>query len=258
MNQYLTAQELLGKAFDVSGKPLEGFNKHSYHGVFESYYGKMLPAFDAIEQLYLSVGDPDAMISNMAQTVVDRAKEAVDALPRRTAKDNLKMSLNMQLAVFIYPAILHYKGKSSKPLVDAISVRYKEAFPKSNVQAAEVEFIEKGFRRKFCYITTAVCESQGKADDCYELTVLRNYRDGYLASQENGEEMIEEYYDLAPTIVKHINAMENSAQIYQEIYETYLQPCIRMIEEGRNSECADKYMAMVLEMKERYFPVPVM
>ena len=57
---------------------------------------------------------------------------------------------------------------------------WKEAFPKSALQATSFEEIEQGFRKKFCYITSAVCETFGKPDDCYELTLLRNYRDTSL------------------------------------------------------------------------------
>ena len=253
MNDYLTAQKVMSEAFDLQAKPLEGFNKKTYHGHFEDFYKKMLPAFDAIEQLYSTVGEPDVMISNMADALTGQAISAVEACPRRNAKESLKMSLNMQLAVYVFPAILHYKGNSSRPLADAISQKWKEAFPKSNVRAAEVEYIEKGFKRKFCYITTAVCESLGREDDCYELTLLRSYRDGYLSSTEEGERAIAAYYDVAPTIVKHINALEDAPSVYRGIYEAYIQPCIRMIEEGKNQECADKYYEMVCDMKDMYF-----
>ncbi len=252
MNLYLVAQETMSSAFDPTSSAMEAFNKHAYHGKFESYYGKMLPAFDAIEQLYHTVGEPDMMLSNMADSLVSQAKSCMDAVPRRK-KDELMMSLNLQLAVFVYPSILHYKGESSKPLVDKISAAWKEAFPKSNVQAAEVEYIEKGFKRKFCYITTAVCDSLGREDDCYELTLLRSYRDGYLSSLEHGEEMIRSYYDLAPTIVKHIDAQKNAKEIYQSVYEAYIRPCIRLIENGENEKCARKYIQMVQDMKTRYF-----
>ena len=193
------------------------------------------------------------MISNMADALAGKAKSEVDGCPKRNARETMMMSLNMQLAVYVFPAILHYKGKSSQPLADAIGKKWKEVFPKSNVRAAEVEFIEKGFQRKFCYITTAVCESLGRADDCYELTLLRSYRDNYLSSTQEGEKAVSAYYDVAPTIVKHINALEDAPSVYQGIYEAYIQPCIRMIEEGKNQECAEKYYEMVCDMKQMYF-----
>lgn len=41
-----------------------------------------------------------------------------------------------------------------------------------------------------CYITTAVCGSFGKSDDCYELTMFRDFRDSWLRRQEDGKEII--------------------------------------------------------------------
>lgn len=92
-----------------------------------------------------------------------------------------------------------------------------------------------------------------KPDDCYELTLLRRYRDGYLAEQPDGEELIAMYYDVAPSIVKHINRQPDSAAIYSRIYTEYLLPCIRMIERGELSECRELYTEMVNDLKEKYF-----
>ena len=252
-NPYLTAVELMSTAFDTDNKPLEMFNKTSYKPYFEQFYARMLPAFDAIETLYEQVGEPEEMLGNMAQTLTDSAKAAVDACPKKGARDALAMNMNMQLAVLVYPAVLHYKGKSSRPLADLIGQRWKEAFPKSNVQAAEYEYIEKGFHRRFCYITTAVCENLHKGDDCYELTLLRDYRDEYLMQLPEGEDLVRSYYDVAPTIVKHISARPDASAIYSGIYEAYLAPCIHMIERGEKEQCAKHYMEMVADLKNQYF-----
>ena len=163
------------------------------------------------------------------------------------------MDLNMSMAVFILPMVLEFKGNSSKPLSEKLTNSWKKAFPKSNIQAAEFSFIEEGFHKKFCYITTAVCESFGKADNCYELTLLRDYRDTYLASLPDGEALIEEYYDVAPSIVKHINQKASSHDIYYSIWEQYLSPCINMIEHGQMEECCELYKKMVYDLKDEYF-----
>jgi hypothetical protein len=177
----------------------------------------------------------------------------VNAEKKKRAREQRMMDLNLTMAVFVFPSILQYKGNSSQPLVDKILEGWKREFPKSNLAYAEYEEIEKGFHRKFCYITTAVCESSGRADDCYELTLLRDYRDHYLAEQPEGNEMIHEYYDVAPSIVKHINRKGNASEIYQSIWETYLSPCIHMIEDGELESCRDLYREMVYTLKDEYF-----
>ena len=62
--------------------------------------------------------------------------------------------------------------------------------------------IENGLKRSFCYITTAVCKSLNKPDDCYELNLLREYRDQYLDGDKGWRDSCKEYYNIAPTIVK--------------------------------------------------------
>ena len=241
------------KMLDKDVSVLETFNRKNYKGSFESQYQKYVPAFDAIESLFHSVREPQEMLENMAQALTDSALEQLDGIKRRSQKDNAQMNFNMQLAVFVYPAILHYKGDSSRPLCDAIQASWKKAFPKSNVQAAEFEFIEKGFHRKFCYITTAVCNALQKGDDCPELMLLRDYRDGYLSSVEGGEEMIRRYYDVAPSIVRHINEHQDAQQIYQGIWTEYISPCIGLIKDGENEACRKLYMQMVDDLHRDYF-----
>ena len=70
--------------------------------------------------------------------------------------------------------------------------------------------------------------------------------------QPNGEELIQEYYNLAPTIVKHIGKKPERKEIYAGIWETYLKPCMRMIEEGKNEECKDLYIRMVRDLQKKY------
>ena len=156
MNDYLTAQETMEHLLEITENPMEAFTKKGYTPAFERVYQQLIPAFDSIERLYTSVGEPEAMISNMADMVVNAAKSKVDSCKRRNQKEAALMNLNMQMAVFVFPAALHYKGTSSRPLVDSLLLKWKEAFPKTNLQAADVEYIQKGFKRKFCYITTAV------------------------------------------------------------------------------------------------------
>ena len=93
-----------------------------------------------------------------------------------------------------------------------------------------VHFPEK-ISNESCFITTAVCDSFGKPDNCYELTSFRKFRDGWLSRQTDGRALIAEYYEIAPRIVRHINSMGNAKEIYRSIWDNYLQPCLTYIEE---------------------------
>lgn len=100
-------------------------------------------------------------------------------------------------------------------------------------------------KKSSCFITTAVCDNFGKADDCYELTMFRSFRDNWLANQPEGESLINEYYRIAPNIVNKINQLRNAKEIYQQIWNEYLQPCLLFIENGKYLECESKYVEMV-------------
>lgn len=103
-----------------------------------------------------------------------------------------------------------------------------------------------------CFITTAVCESFGKPDDCYELTTFRKFRDGWLTAQLDGKALIAEYYSVAPKIVDKINRLPNAAQIYEELRRKYLAPCLAFIESGDNSACKRLYVEMVTSLKKKF------
>lgn len=103
-----------------------------------------------------------------------------------------------------------------------------------------------------CFITTAVCNSFGKPDDCYELTSFRNYRDNWLVKQTSGEQLIKEYYTVAPAIVKAIDTQEDASLIYKVIWEKYLRKCLEYIETEQFEKCKALYMEMVNAMKAKY------
>ena len=256
MNNYLIGLEGMQSMLSYIGKPLDSFKKKNYQETFNRVYEHYVPVMNAIEEVYGTVKEPETFLHNMAQALVDTAVQQYESVQKRSKRDAEMMDLNLVMAVYVFPVLLHYKGNSSRPLVDEVLLLWKEAFPKSNLQAAEYEYIEKGFHKKFCYITTAVCETFHKPDDCYELTLLRDYRDHYLAPLPEGRRLIRDYYDVAPTIVKHISRRSDSAKIYKSIWDDYLAPCIAMIENGDNEACKEHYIRMVETLREQYFYLP--
>lgn len=106
-----------------------------------------------------------------------------------------------------------------------------------------------------CFITTAACEFLNKEDDCYELTMFRNFRDSWLAHQPEGENLIKEYYEIAPNIVENINKSNIKEKIYIKIWNEYLLPCLRYIEENRFEECKELYTLMVKSLKSDFYNI---
>ncbi len=103
-----------------------------------------------------------------------------------------------------------------------------------------------------CFITTAVCSSFGKADDCYELSMFRKFRDKWLINQPDGESLITEYYNIAPRIVRKINTLETSKEIYMSIWEKYLKICLFYIEQEKFMECKERYILMIKDLINRF------
>ena len=98
---------------------------------------------------------------------------------------------------------------------------------------------------RICFLTTAVCEYYGKPDGCEELTTLRAYRDNWLSRQPGGKRLIEEYYDIAPGIVRAMKDSPNYGEICEELLSRYIRPCLDLIAQGKNEECKELYIRMV-------------
>ena len=231
--------------------PMSSFKRDSYPAAFETYMHKYMSVIDAIEKVYQEEENPQKWLDKLTERLIGEVKKELDAIPKKNKRNDQLLSYNMILAIYVFPAILEQKGQSAEPLTDQIVEEWNKTF-KTTIGKATYEKIEQGFHRKLCYITTAVCESQGKPDDCYELETLRGYRDTYLLSTEDGRKLVNEYYNIAPTIVNRISKCENSGELYEEICKDYISPCIRMIEAGELEACKEKYMDMVYELKGRY------
>lgn len=253
MNNYLTAIDGMPKLLEPAEQTLASFKKPLYADAFSKMYQRHVNTFDALENGYRVVIDKDQYLTNMAEALVKEAADRVESCKRRSEKERVLMDLSLQMAAYVLPMILEYRGESSRPLADKVMEAWKREFPKSNLQAASYQEIEQGFHKKFCYITTAACQVLGKPDDCRELTLLRDYRDTYLASLPEGADLIHHYYNVAPSIVKHINQHPDAEAVYQDIWERFLQPCIDLIDAGKPEDCRTLYEEMVYSLEEQYF-----
>ena len=97
-----------------------------------------------------------------------------------------------------------------------------------------------------CFITMAIVEHIGEEDDGPTLTTLRHFRDTYLL----GNPIVEEYYNIAPTIVERLNAMPNHENIYRRLNQEYIQPAVDCIKDGCFADALDIYTEMVTYTKE--------
>ena len=100
-----------------------------------------------------------------------------------------------------------------------------------------------------CYLTSACMKYfQEKFDDnCYELTVLRWFRDNFVSKED-----IEHYYEVAPIIVEAINKEEQSDIIYDYIYDNVVDYCVEQIEQGNYDKAYSRYKNSVLILEDQF------
>ena len=145
------------------------------------------------------------------------------------------------------------RDESTDPQYDDLTEKWLEKAAEAGHEDAQEkldEYRDEG--SSFCFITTAVCNSFGKPDDCYELTAFRHFRDTWLLKQPDGKSLIAEYYSIAPKIVKRINKAKSAKAIYKGIWQKYLEPCLGYIEQGENSKCKAIYVSMVNSLRDKF------
>lgn len=100
-----------------------------------------------------------------------------------------------------------------------------------------------------CYLTSACMKHfQDKFDDnCYELTVLRWFRDNFVSNED-----INHYYETAPIIVESINSEEKSDIVYDYIYDNIVDYCILQIEQGNYDKAYSRYKNSILLLEEQF------
>ncbi len=244
-------QGLCDLLFETVGE-LNKFRRDSYKSYFLSLYEEQSEFFREIEKEYQESEEKEKFIDDIAAAFAEKVGSKYDDLQKKSAKEQFILDHNTAMVVFVLPCVLYLRGGSSTPLADAMVEKWNGKFTKYHINSGTFEDINGGFKTKLCYITTAVCESLGKPDDCYELEMLRNYRDEYLAGMEEGRALIDRYYDIAPTIVNRINRQENASDVYEGIYRDYLCPCIKTIEQHENEKCREIYASMMKDLQMKY------
>lgn len=234
---------------------LKSFKKDSYEEAFTRFgadYSQVL------QMLVVHIADETTCEQNtkeICDLIIKAAGSFVEAASSKSKKEETQMQLNMFMATYVLPTFMENHNDNCKQFAEELCNAWGKAFKNSNIKASDFQKIQTGFRSKLCYITTAVCESLDKPVDCYELNLLKSYRDSYLMDSSDGEALIHEYYDIAPTIIKRINKEVNSKTTYKTIWNEYLKPCISFIEDGKNEECKQLYTDMVFQLRDQYMEV---
>ncbi len=227
------------------------FHRDTYADAFEAFVKEHTPLFDAVEEEYKQNAFPPRFLEELADGFVMSAKADFDA-QKKAKRISYLIDQNSLMVVYILPGIRAYEGTFAEPMITVLVDKWNKTFPQYQIKAGTFEEINGGFKRKLCYVTTAVCLSLGKAEDCREIRMLKDYRDGFLSAQSDGPQLINEYYDIAPTIVNRINKRADAHETYQNIYQKYISPCIEMIENEKLTDCKELYTQMMRNLSQEY------
>ncbi|MFV0364458.1 MAG: CFI-box-CTERM domain-containing protein [Suipraeoptans sp.] len=240
--------------FDEMIKLTPDFKKKTYSEAFETMNITYKPLFTEIMAMFSDMTDEESekLVKEVAFVIPNYAKSQMNEMNKRT-QEKRAIDYNLTMAVYVIPGLSYNRNEKLIAIAKSMVEQWNEIkVTNLSLSYSNYEDIDGGFKRKLCFITTAVCEGLGKADDCYELNTLREYRDNYLMSIEEGHNIIEEYYDIAPAIVMMMN-MENNNELYSDLYRGYIKPCIKDIEMQDNENCKLKYINMVESLKSRYY-----
>lgn len=238
------------KILESNDEFLGRFSRDKYEAGYSDFFDKYSPLFVEISDEYEREEDKDSYIDSLSSALVSNIKSKYDEL-KKSQRSNFLIDKNLLLVVYILPAIKGCLRNFSESLLDSLISKWNTTF-KQSIKAGTYEDINAGFKRKLCYVTTAVCQSLGKDEACKEIRLLKNYRDTFLISEPDGPELIDSYYDIAPTIVNRINKCNNSESIYEDIYCNYINPCVNYIENNKYNECKDLYVKMMHNLKDNY------
>lgn len=227
------------------------FHKDTYADAFSDFLNKHTPLFETIESEYTSSEDVSKLLADLSGAFVALAKEEYDA-QKKAKRTSYLIDQNSLMVVYILPSIREYNASFSEPLITELVDQWNATFKQYTIRPGTFKEINAGFKRKLCYVTTAVCLSLGKDENCREISLLKHYRDTFLIAESDGKKLIDEYYDIAPTIVNRINKCADAKETYKMIYKNYISPCIDLIDENRLLDCKELYIRMMQSLKQNY------
>ena len=243
------AEALLNNEIFSRRIALKNLRQSTYPHEFESYSALLLPA---LKSYSLAATESDGAADHFAGVLLDRFLQQFEREGIKKENDPRFFDCRYMIVAFTVPAILEQNTPAANTLADCFLAKWNERYPKNPLGKSDFETINSGFRKKFCFITTAVCSSLGKADDCTELNKFRKFRDEWFSKTPEGQAKISEYYLFAPMIVSAIDRSENIESVYRSIWENYLTHCLELIDSGNREECAKKYEGMIVELERKW------
>ncbi len=99
-----------------------------------------------------------------------------------------------------------------------------------------------------CFLTSAACENLGLEDQCWELRMLRRFRDGWLKLQPGGEDQIAAYYALSTPVLAALDRHPQRRRLLAGAYLTTILPCAALHRLGLNAAVHGLYTRLLARM----------
>lgn len=235
--------------FNDCARYTKKFHKRTYDTIMLNLWNSHAFIFPRLKN---ALEESEEALEQIASIIPDYAKGLVEALPSKRKRELACLDCNMNMVSYFLPLIGEMTSSKTKALTERMVTLWNQKLPGNKIALSTKEQVQGGFKQGLCYITTAVVKSLHKPDDCYELTLLRDYRDRYLMESEEGMDTVREYYNIAPTIVKRIGRQEDAAAVYEDIWRNYLSPCVSLIEKDQLEECRILYSEMVHRLEREF------
>ncbi len=239
------------------GELYKHINKSDYVPTFAAYEAEHSTLLKRVDIAVNAAPMPtDKATDILCQVFLDTLEadlREVKGYNSRSGQSRILFEIKVGLALFLTPLCRKLHLSMAELFCKSLHSAWLKRFPKEAWTPGVYEEITGGFRKKrLCFITTAACAHEGKADDCYELTAFRSFRDGWL-TENGGGDMIRQYYDLAPTLVTLIDHCDDPRAVYDRIRRSYLTPCLEALEQENHRLCRDTYVQMVQALRHAYY-----
>lgn len=253
MSSEMNSMELTSRLVDLYNQTMDmKFNREHFDKNFEKLIRK---ESDLLREIGKACGESEEIFRQICECIPRYVSGQLSKIGSKRKRDMAALDHKMNMVSYFVPLMGEIpceNAENAKEISERMVKSWNETMPEYKIGYTDAESIRSGFKRSLCYITTAVCQSQNKPDDCYELTLLRGYRDHYMMQTEDGIATVEQYYNIAPTIVKRIARRDDASEIYASIWKEYLQPCIMMIENNELEACRVCYTDMVHSLEKKY------
>lgn len=135
---------------------------------------------------------------------------------------------------------------------DARCSSFCEAYSRSDYSRKNMYEVSASASSSGCYLTTMMCQLLGFEDDNYYLNKLRYFRDNVMKKSGEYIPLLIVYDVVGPIISKKLANDEYGEVIAKVYFDEYITKAVHAIEEEKNKEAINVYIAMTDSLAKRY------